>query len=118
MNESILTSVKKTLRLDEAYTAFDPDLVLFVNGVLADLHQIGVGPPQGFQITGKTEEWVQFTSDDMTMNNVKTYVCLRAKLLFDPPESPRAVQAFETQIKEHEWRISEHREEMLPEVIV
>lgn len=118
MNESILTSVKKTLGMDEAYTAFDPDLVLFINGVLADLHQLGIGPGEGFQITGKDEEWVQFLSNDLTMNNVKTYMSLRAKLLFDPPESSYALAAFKEQIKEWEWRISEHREVLLPQVIV
>lgn len=118
MNESILTSVKKTLGMDEAYTAFDPDIVLFINGVLADLHALGVGPAEGFQITGKDEEWVQFLSNDMTLNNVKTYMSLRAKLLFDPPESGYGLAAFKEQIAKWEWYISEHREEMLPEVIV
>lgn len=118
MNESILTSVKKTLGLAEDYTAFDPDIVLYINGVLSDLHQLGIGPPQGFQITGKDEEWVQFTSNDLTVNNVKTYVGLRVRLLFDPPESSYAIASFKEQIAQHEWRISEHREEMMPEVIV
>lgn len=114
MNESILTSVKKTLGLDEGYTAFDPDIVLYINSILSDLHQIGIGPPQGFQITGKDEEWVQFLSSDLTVNNVKTYVGLRARLLFDPPETSYAIASFKEQIQQAEWRISEHREEMLP----
>lgn len=114
MNESILTSVKKALGLDEAYTAFDADIVLYINGVFSDLHQIGIGPPQGFQITGKDEEWVQFISNDLTQNNVKNYTVLRVKLVFDPPESGFAVTSFKEQIKELEWRISEHREEMVP----
>lgn len=117
MNESILSSVKKTMGLAEDYTAFDADLVLYINGVLSDLHQIGIGPPQGFQITGKDEEWVQFTSNDMTQNNVKNYVSLRVRLLFDPPESSYAITSFKQQIEQLEWRISEHREEMQPEVI-
>lgn len=114
MNESILTSVKKALGLDEDYTAFDPDLVLFINGVLADLHQLGIGPLEGFELTGPDEEWTEFLSNDMTMNNVKTYVYLRAKLQFDPPDSGYAINSFQEQINKAEWRISEHREEMTP----
>lgn len=116
MNESILTSVKKTLNLAADYTAFDQDIVLHINSVLADLHQIGVGPPEGFQITGPDEEWVQFLSNDMTVANVKTYVSLRLKLLFDPPESSYALASFQEQINKAEWRISERREILHPEV--
>lgn len=117
MSDSILTSIKKVLGQDESYTAFDDDLILFINGVLADLHQLGIGPLEGFQITGADEEWVQFLSNDMTMNNVKNYVFMRTKLQFDPPESGYAITSFQEQINKAEWRISEHREEMQPEVL-
>jgi len=111
MNESILTSVKKTLGLDEAYTAFDPDIVLFINTVLADLNQIGIGPSQGFVITGAEETWEEFIGLDLTHTNVQTYVSLRVRLLFDPPESSYAITSFKEQINQLEWRIRERREE-------
>lgn len=111
MNESILTSVKKTLGLDEAYTAFDADIVLFINTVLADLNQLGIGPSQGFVITGKDELWEEFIGVDLTHTNVQTYVSLRVRLLFDPPESSYAITSFKEQINQLEWRIRERREE-------
>jgi|ERR1044072_2993511 hypothetical protein len=111
MNESILTSVKKSLGLDEGYTAFDADIVMHINGVLADLNQIGVGPPAGFMIQDKTATWSEFYGGDMTHNNIQTYVSLRVKLLFDPPESGFAINSFQEQINKAEWRISERREE-------
>lgn len=117
MNESILTSVKKTLGLAADYTAFDEELVLFINGVLADLHQIGVGPVDGFAITGPDETWEQFMGTDKAFNNVLTYVGLRARLLFDPPESSYGLTSFQEQINKAEWRISEHREEIQPEEV-
>lgn len=116
MSESILTSVKKTLGLDEAYTAFDPEIILYINGVLADLHQIGIGPVLGFQIADATEEWADFIPADATFNNVRLLVCLRVRLLFDPPESSYAITAFQQQIDQLVWRIREHREELQPEV--
>lgn len=111
MNESILTSVKKTLGLAEAYTAFDQDIVLHINGVLADLNQIGIGPPAGFQIQDDTATWSEFYGGDLTHNNIQTYVSLRVRLLFDPPESSFAIASFQEQINKAEWRISERRED-------
>lgn len=111
MNESILTSVKKTLGLDESYTAFDADIVLYINTALADLNQIGVGPTAGFMIQDKTATWNQFFGGDMTHNNIQAYVSLRVRLLFDPPESGPAIASFQEQIKELAWRIRERREE-------
>ena len=49
--ESILTSVKKLLGIDEGYTPFDPDLIMHINSVFSILTQMGVGPPGGFSIT-------------------------------------------------------------------
>lgn len=111
MNESILTSIKKTLGLDENYTAFDADIVLYINAVLSDLNQLGLGPPSGFVITGADETWAQFIGGDLTQNNIQVYVGLRLRLLFDPPESSYAITSFQEQINQLEWRIRERREE-------
>ena len=46
MNESILTSIKKTLRITEEYTHFDHDIIIHINTVLMILHQLGVGPEE------------------------------------------------------------------------
>ena len=111
MTDSILTSVKKTLGLDESYTAFDADITLYINGALADLNQIGIGPPEGFAIADAAPTWAQFIGADLTHNNVQTFVCLRVRLLFDPPESSYAIASFQEQINELVWRIRERREE-------
>ena len=50
MTESILTSIKKLLGIDESYTHFDADLIMHINGVFSILTQLGVGPPNGFSI--------------------------------------------------------------------
>ena len=42
--ESILTSVKKLLGIDESYTHFDADLIMHINSVFSILGQMGVGP--------------------------------------------------------------------------
>lgn len=55
--DSILTSVKKALGIEEAYTHFDPDIILHINSVFSVLTQLGVGPDEGFSIEGKDAVW-------------------------------------------------------------
>ena len=64
MTESILTSIKKLLGIDESYKHFDPDLIMHINSVFSILTQLGVGPPNGFSITGDSEKWNSFIAKD------------------------------------------------------
>lgn len=111
MSESILTSIKKNLGLAESYEAFDADIILFINSSIANLTQLGVGLDAGFQIVDKTATWESFLGTDPRLNNIKTFIYLKVRLLFDPPATSFAIEAFENQAKELEWRISVHRED-------
>lgn len=105
MASSILTTVKKTLGLDESYTVYDPDLILLINSVLANLNQIGVGEDVGFQIEDKNATWESFLGSDPRLNNVKAYTAIKVRLLFDAPATSFAIAALESQAKELEFRI-------------
>lgn len=107
---SILTSIKKSLGLEEAYTAFDADLVMYINTALSTLNQIGIGPVEGVQITDKTTTWESLIGTDPRLNFVPSYVLLKTRLIFDPPATSFAIDAIKTQITEYEWRISTVRE--------
>ena len=111
MIPSILTSTKKALNLDPTYTVFDEDIILMINGVFGTLNQLGVGPELGFQIEDSTKNWDLYLSNDPRQNDIKTYMFLRVRLLFDPPATSFLLTAVENQIKELEWRINERREE-------
>lgn len=110
MTDSILDSVKKVLGLPEDYTAFDLDVLMHINTVFADLHQLGVGPDTGFEIEGKNETWASFTGGQLPINSVKTYVVLRVRLLFDPPATSFAITSMENQVKQLEWRLNVQQE--------
>lgn len=110
MSESILTSVKKLLGLEESYEVFDPDIILYINSAFSTLTQLGVGPEAGFMITDKTTLWSSFIGSDPRLNAVKTYVQLRVRMLFDPPQTAYLVDAMEKQIEEHAWRLNVHME--------
>lgn len=107
MDESILTSIKRLLGIEEEYTHFDPEIMIHINSVFSTLHQLGVGPQtKAFMITGKDETWGQFKGAEDRIEAVKSYIYLRVRLLFDPPNSGFVTTSFENQIKELEWRLN------------
>lgn len=105
MSSSILTSVKKALGIEEDYEVFDPDILMFTNTALATLNQIGVGHDTGFQIEDKTATWDDLLDGDPRLNTVQTYVYLKVRLLFDPPQTSFAIAAINEQIQELATRI-------------
>jgi hypothetical protein len=110
LNQSILTSVKKALGIEEEYEAFDAEILMYINGAFARLNQLGVGPELGFRIEDKTVTWDAFLGSDLRLDNVKTYVSLKAKSTFDPPGTSFGLQAMKEQIDMLEWTINAYRE--------
>lgn len=102
---SILTSTKKAIGLAEDYTAFDPEIVMHINSVFAILNQLGVGPDTPFMIEGKEEEWEEFITQENT-ENVRSYMFLKVKSLFDPPSTATMNEVYERAIQEAEWRLT------------
>ena len=104
--DTILTSIKKLLGITEEYTHFDTDLIIHINSVFATLTQLGVGPYEGFVIVDKNDNWEQFTSDNILIESVKSYMYLKVKLLFDPPTSSAVIESYKQMINEFEWRLN------------
>lgn len=111
LEEKILSSIKKLLGLNDGVTVFDTDIVIHINTVFANLTQMGVGPQNdegkniGFKISTGNEVWGDFTSNDILIENVKTYVYIKVKMIFDPPTSSALIDAYNAQAKELEWRL-------------
>lgn len=111
LEEKILSSIKKLLGLNDGVTAFDTDIVIHINTVFANLAQTGVGPQDsegkniGFRISTGNEVWGDFTANDILIENVKTYVYIKVKMVFDPPTSSALIDAYNAQAKELEWRL-------------
>ena len=103
--DSILTSVKKLLGLTEEYTAFDADIIMHINSVLMILNQMGVGPEKAFTISDATATWSEFCGERADMEAVKSYVALKVRMLFDPPQSSSTMEATKNLISELEWRL-------------
>lgn len=106
LDESILLSVKKLIGIDSEYAEFDTDIIMHINTVLNILTQLGVGPDIGFFIVDESDTWGDFLADEQILNLVKSYVCAKVRMLFDPPTSSSVTQAYNENIKELEWRIN------------
>lgn len=112
MSESILDTIKIMLGLEKDYDAFDIEIVTYINSALFTLSQLGVGPEEGFSITGSDEIWSNFIDEKSNLIAVQTYIKLKVQLLFDPPSNSFAVDAINKQIDELTWRLCLEAEEV------
>lgn len=103
---SILDSTKKMLGIDKDYDAFDIDILLHINSALSKLTQLGVGPDDGYEITGSENIWDELLASKKLLNWCKTFVYLSVKLMFDPAMPGPVIGAYERQIQELTWRIT------------
>lgn len=104
--DSILTSTKKMLGIAEEYKHFDMDLIMHINSVLSILTQIGVGPSEGFSIEDEDSTWDDFIPEGYNLESIKSYVYMKVRLMFDPPQSSAVMESMKNMISELEWRIS------------
>lgn len=103
--ESILEYVKKLLGIQKDCTHFDPDIIYGINAAFAVLTQLGVGPEEGFMVSDYTAKWTDFVSDTARLSLIKEYVCLKTRLLFDPPTSAALIDVMNKSASEYEWRL-------------
>lgn len=106
MNDSILQTIKQLLGISEADESFDPNIIILVNSVLNILSQIGLEEANNFQIKGSSETWNELFRDRKDLEIVKTYICFKVKMMFDPPTSSAALEATKRVLDEQEWRIA------------
>lgn len=103
---SILSDVKKLVGIEDE-TAFDSEIVMHINTALFTLSQLGVKPLAVYpSISGSSEIWSDVFETRKDLEAIKSYVGLRVRLLFDPPQSSSVSQSIEKQIEQLEWRIN------------
>lgn len=111
LTDSILNLTKKNLGLSKDYDAFDSDIIVHINSVFNKLHQLGVGPLDGYAIESDQETWTDYLNGDKRINLIKTYTYLQVRIWFDPPQTSFHLESMKQQIQEMEWRINYQREE-------
>lgn len=108
METSILKTVKHMLGVNEDYNGFDYDIVVAINYAFSVLNQLGVGK-EGFRIEDSSSEWGEF-ADESAFPQLREYVYLKTRLLFDPPSTSFALESINKIISEIEWRANHSAE--------
>ena len=106
MDESILVSIKKLLGITEDYDYFDQDIIMHINAAFMVLTQLGIGPSEGFIITDDTDTWSDFIDDLTNLGSIQSYVYMKVKLMFDPPQNSFTVDSMQKLVNELEWRLN------------
>lgn len=104
--DSILTSIKNLLGIIEECTDFDQIIIMHINSVFSILNQLGVGPDAGFRIEDDSAVWSDFIGNDPRLSDVKSFVYLKVRMLFDPPLSSAVAESMNRLASELEWRIN------------
>lgn len=106
---SILDSIKQMLGIEPTDESFDAELIVYINGALSTVQKMGIGP-EGYRITGKLNVWSEFMGSRTDLEEVKTNVYLRVRLIFDPPQNSFTVKAIQDQISETNFYIELYRD--------
>ena len=94
------------LGLSSEQKEFDVDIIVHINSVFSKLNELGVGTKETFSIQDEYALWDDFIQEDASFNDVKTYIYIKVRLIFDPPASSAAMKAMEETAKEIEWRLN------------
>lgn len=111
MEKSILKSTRKVLGLHPTDDSFDDDLLIHINATFSTLQQLGVGPLEGFMIEDDSSLWEEFAVSPVILNQVKLYMFLAIKIIFDPAASPHAQNSLKEQLDEKGWRLQVQAED-------
>lgn len=103
--DSILNFVKSMIGVDEDYTHYDSDLIAYINLTIFNLSQIGIGSGN-IVVRNKEDKWELILGERKDLEAVKTYVYLKVRLLFDPPQHAYLIEAIQREIDQIEWRLN------------
>lgn len=106
---SILDTIRHMCVGSDEDKTFDTDLLIYINGTMNILAQLGLPGADGFVVTGSEQTWEDLLGEGVSAANlemVKNYVYFKVKQQFDPSSSSVLNSAYDTQIAQLEWRIN------------
>jgi len=114
VQNGILDTTKKLLGIHPDDPSYDGQIVTSINSVFATLQQLGVGPIDGFSIEDNVVTWDAYLLGDKNLNQVKSYMYLRVRLMFDPPSTSFAIESMQKQADQMEWRLQVYKDPPRP----
>lgn len=110
-SSSILDSIKRLLGISSQDDGFNGEIKDLINAEFLALHQLNVGPEDGFSIEGADETWDEYTTNTHLQDAVRQFIYLRVRMVFDPPASSTVAEAINGRISELEFRLNVQAEE-------
>jgi len=106
-SDSILNTVKRSLDIATDDHSFDTALMLHINSVFSDLYQLGLGAygSDEPEVNDENDLWSDILGSQKNLNMIKSYTCLRVRLIFDPPAAGFTTTSMQNQVDKMEWRI-------------
>ena len=106
-SESILETIVSGLGLEIDESAFNSEIIMYVNSALVTVYQNGAGTP--LVVKDYAQTWDEFKDPAQVEGNkmfeqIKLYVMLKTKIIFDPPP-PSTATYMQAYIDELLWRI-------------
>lgn len=105
MDDSILVSIKKLIGIDSEDKSFDTDLIIHINSAIDVLRQLGINS-ENFYVEDDGATWGDYLPSSDLFRIVKTYIYMKVRKWFDPPQNGTAMEALNSSIAELEWRIN------------
>ena len=102
---SILTTIKLQLGIEEDAIHFDSQIIMNINTAISILTQIGIGPTEGFLVITGNEEWTDFIGLGSNYISAQTFIYIKTKLLFDPPANQTLLNSLTESANELLWRL-------------
>lgn len=112
MSHFILEDLRKSAGCTADYDEyFDSQLMMHANTLFALLIQVGIGPETGFKVKDEGTTWDEYydqckNPDDPKLKMVESYICIKTRILFDPPTNSTVLQSLNDTAKELEWRLN------------
>lgn len=106
----ILNTIKKLLGIARIYDTFNDDICIYCNSAIATLRQLGVVTNPNFVLEDETQVWSDLIDDESQWQDIKTYMYLKCRMIFDAPQSQAVLIAMKEQIAECEWRLTAQKE--------
>ena len=106
-SESILETIVSGLGLEVDESAFNSEIIMYINSALLTVCQNGAGTP--LVVKDYAQTWEEFKDPAQVEGNkmfeqIKLYVMLKTKIIFDPPP-PSTATYMQSYIDELLWRI-------------
>lgn len=107
---NVLDNVKKMIGIPVEDDGFDIDLIITINTVLQYLVQMGGDKILSSTIIDVDTKWDELFSVSLEepeyYDTIKLYIVTKTKTIFDPQTSSILADAYNKNLKELEWRIT------------